>query len=103
MDEVLQLRPFISAWKGEGFEVVLVSRDSSASLSSFVDRNELDEIAVLLDERGEVWKLYRISGLPETIFIDRNGTVRYISPGWGRGSLEEYRKWVDTLTKKERD
>ena len=37
---------------------------------------------VLVDETGKVAEAYRVKGLPTNVIIDREGTVRYIAPGF---------------------
>lgn len=92
------MRPFIREWKEAGLELVLISRDDPGTLARLVERNGLQDITVLLDPKGEVMRVYRVKGLPETLFIDRTGVLRHVSVGYGKGSLEEYRRWADVLT-----
>lgn len=45
---------------------------------------------VPLDESGEISRIYRVSSLPETVFIDRNGVVQNIHLGiMNQAMLEE--------------
>jgi peroxiredoxin len=44
---------------------------------------------ILLDETGEVRKAYRVDGFPTNVIIDRDGTVRYIQPGFNPGAVSK--------------
>jgi len=63
-----------------GLVVLLVDeRDSTPAARSFVTELQIHS-AVLLDTDGKAGDLYRITGLPTTIFIRADGTIegRYI-------------------------
>jgi len=50
--------------------------DSRAAVAKFVEQ-ERPEPPLLLDETGEVAVSYGITGVPETVFIDREGIIRH--------------------------
>ena len=59
------------------FVVLAVNIDESKNtVQSFVDEYQLD-FPVLLDQGGKVTDAYRVRGFPTSIFIDRDGNIRY--------------------------
>lgn len=69
-----------STWKslqGQGKDVVFVGIDfqeSSATATSFLRQHGIT-YAMVLDANGAVANKYRIASLPDTFFINRDGTV----------------------------
>lgn len=91
------MQPFIKEWQAAGFEVVLVSADDPRELAHFVRENRISA-PVLLDQERKVGNAYRVQGIPLTVFVDREGTVRHNKLGWGDHSLQEFKDWVARLT-----
>ena len=45
---------------------------------------------ILFDTDSTVSKLYQVAGMPNTVIVDRKGTVRYIHRGYQAGAENEY-------------
>lgn len=45
---------------------------------------------ILFDTESKVSKLYQVAGMPNTVILDRKGTVRYIHRGYQAGAENEY-------------
>jgi len=62
--------------KGPDFEILAVSidREGSSVVKPFVRRLNLS-FPILLDTEGKIAELYKITGVPETFIIDREGTI----------------------------
>lgn len=61
--------------KMHGVEVVAVNvGEDAAIVERFAERYDL-EFKILLDQDNQVKRLYRITGLPATILIDKNGIM----------------------------
>jgi thiol-disulfide isomerase/thioredoxin len=59
------------------FVVLAVNIDESRdTVQSFVDEYQL-EFPVLLDKGGKVTDSYHVRGFPTSIFVDRDGNIRY--------------------------
>lgn len=87
-EEMPALQRVYQAYQSQGVEVIAVNVTSQDTLSdalNFVQDNGLT-FSVLLDEQGGVQSTYRISGLPTTFFIDREGKIRELMIG---GPLSE--------------
>jgi cytochrome c biogenesis protein CcmG/thiol:disulfide interchange protein DsbE len=54
--------------------------ESSQTVSSFMQANSYD-FPVLLDAEAAVTRLYGVSGIPMTFFINRAGIIQYIKRG----------------------
>lgn len=54
---------------------------------------------VLFDKDNEVSKLYDVDAMPSTVFIDRQGNVRYLHRGYKPGDESEYLNQIRTLLK----
>src|SRR3989304_4451947 len=79
-----EMPQFVAAYdqyRGEGLEVVAVNvQESPSIIRPFVDDFGM-KFPVVLDKRSSVSDSYRLSGLPMTYFIDREGVLRSAFPG----------------------
>lgn len=98
MTEVLQLQPYMDKWRARGLDVVLVTADREKQLADFITKHDL-KVEVLLDGKREVGRLYRIQGIPVTVYLDRECVVRHSSVGWGPTSLDNTLYLVEELLK----
>lgn len=80
-DEMPRLNKVYGELKSSGLEVIAVSSDYSLdSLKEYLAKNSFD-FNILYDEKRSVIRQYRISFLPVTILIDRNGFIADKIPG----------------------
>ena len=61
--------------------------ESPAKVQEFMDELGLT-FTVLLDSRQEVGKLYNVSAIPTTYFIDKNGIIRDVKIGSFQSAAE---------------
>jgi peroxiredoxin len=54
---------------------------------------------VLFDKDSKVSKLYDVSAMPSTVFIDRKGNLRYLHRGYKPGDESEYLNQIRALLK----
>jgi thiol-disulfide isomerase/thioredoxin len=54
---------------------------------------------VVFDRDSKVSKLYDVSAMPSTVFIDRKGNVRYLHRGYKAGDEGEYLNQIRALLK----
>jgi peroxiredoxin len=54
---------------------------------------------VVFDKDSKVSKLYDVSAMPSTVFIDRKGNVRYLHRGYKAGDESEYLNQIRALLK----
>jgi len=54
---------------------------------------------VVFDTSNKVSELYKVSAMPSTVLIDRDGNMRYLHKGYKPGDEATYKKWVKKLIK----
>lgn len=54
---------------------------------------------ILFDRESKVSKLYNVSAMPSTVFIDRKGNLRYLHRGYKPGDEGEYLNQIRALLK----
>ena len=84
-----------------GFEVVAVNVDEDpADALRFLDRVPVG-FPVISDARGEIATLYNVQDMPSSYLIDRQGLVRDVHRGFGRGDPTRLRKAIAALLREE--
>lgn len=71
------------AYKNQGFMVLAVDstvQDTVANAQAFVNENQLS-FPILMDETGEITRLYRVQSLPTSFFIGPDGVIREVIVG----------------------
>lgn len=81
------------AYKTEGLVVLgvnLTSQDSLADVKAFVQEFKIT-YPVLLDDTGKVSEVYRLRGLPLSVFVNRAGLITRLNLGaMTRAQVDEY-------------
>lgn len=95
LEELPQIEEFYHAHREEIVFFALSTGDSAAMIKDFVERHK-PEYPLLLDEEGRTGVAYGITGVPETVFIDREGIIRY----WiiGAASPKDLEKGLRSIT-----
>lgn len=75
-EEMISMEPTYRDHRKEGLAVLAVNVGQSRETAADFVRNLGISYDVLLDEGAVVAHLYRVTGLPTTYFIDRQGIVR---------------------------
>jgi peroxiredoxin/outer membrane lipoprotein-sorting protein len=73
-------------------------REDAETITEFLTKQKL-EIPVLMDAEGAVAQTYRVSGIPQTVIIDRAGVVRFVEVGLM--PKEELLKQIQAIAAKE--
>jgi peroxiredoxin len=88
------------AHQDDGFVILAINltfQDSLQEAQRFADEFNMS-FPVLLDETGEVTTaLYRLYGLPTSVFVDRNGMISHIQIGPMTGAQID--EWVGEILK----
>ena len=76
VEEMPALEKLYGAMKGEAFEILAVSLDESGVqiVAPFMKKHRLS-FPALIDSDGKLKKRYRTTGIPETVIIDKQGTI----------------------------
>jgi peroxiredoxin len=68
--------------RGAGLEVLAVNvQESRADARSFFEAHDLS-LPLLIDDDGSVYQQYRLQGLPDSFFIDREGNIAAVQYGF---------------------
>ena len=82
-----------------GFTLVGVNVDAnSKDAEEWLSKTPVS-FPVLFDRESKVSKLYDVSAMPSTVFIDRKGNVRYLHKGYKPGDEGEYLNQIRALLK----
>lgn len=76
LEELEELGEFYRAHRDELAFFAISTGNSAAMIKDFVEQHK-PEYPLLLDEEGRTAVAYGITGVPETVFIDREGIIRY--------------------------
>lgn len=71
------------AYRNQNFVVLAVNSTAQDNLTEaryFVDKTRLS-FPILLDESGEITRLYRVQSLPTSFFVDREGVIHEVVVG----------------------
>jgi peroxiredoxin len=82
-----------------GFTLVGVNVDAdSKDAEQWLSKTPVS-FPVLFDRDSKVSKMYEVSAMPSTVFIDRKGNVRYLHRGYKTGDEGEYLNQIRALLK----
>ena len=83
-----------------GFTVLSVCVESSASVvTGYLNKHPVS-FPVLVDKGGTVADMYRLSGFPASFVLGKDGVVRYKHRGYGKEFLTVYEKEILNLLKR---
>lgn len=79
--EIPEIETAYRARREDGFVVLGVSVEQARDhVAAFVDAVGMS-YPVLLDETAQVYKTYRVPGLPMSVFVDREGVIQVLHVG----------------------
>ena len=61
------------------------------------DLPEKPPFPIIVDSQGAIAGQYDLEGMPTTVFLDRNGIVRYVHSGFKSKDKKEYRRQLSAL------
>jgi peroxiredoxin len=82
-----------------GFTLVGVNVEANTADAERWLKDTPVSFPVLFDRDSKVSKLYDVSAMPSTVFIDRKGNVRYLHKGYKAGDEGEYLNQIRALLK----
>ncbi|CAN5518703.1 hypothetical protein BH09PLA1_BH09PLA1_25700 [soil metagenome] len=86
--------------RDQGVAVFAVNqREAREKAQAFMAEQNLS-MPVLLDVNGEVGAQYRVTGIPQTVVIGKDGTVASVFIGYGEGSAEKLAQAVEAAKSK---
>ena len=82
-----------------GFTVLGVNVEEDSSKAKSLLKDIPVSFPILFDTKNTVSEQYKVSAMPSTVMIDRNGNMRYLHKGYKPGDEAQYKKWVKQLIK----
>ena len=82
-----------------GFTVLGVNVEEDSSKAKSLLKDIPVSFPILFDTQNTVSEQYKVSAMPSTVMIDRNGNMRYLHKGYKPGDEAQYKKWVKQLIK----
>jgi len=82
-----------------GFTLLGVNVEANSKDAEKLLANVPVSFPVLFDTENKVSKLYDVNAMPSTVFIDRQGNVRYLHRGYKPGDEGEYLNQIRALLK----
>ena len=82
-----------------GFTILGVNVEEDSSKAKAMLREVPVSFPILFDTSNKASKLYKVSAMPSTVLIDRDGNLRYLHKGYKPGDEAQYKKWVKQLVK----
>lgn len=80
-----------------GFTVLGVNVEEDSSKAQELLRELRVSFPILFDTSNSASKLYNVSAMPSTVFVDRDGKLRYLHKGYKPGYEHEYEKQIKAL------
>jgi len=75
--EIPLLKEFYTAFKDEGLNVLGIDiQESAKKVRSLVDKKKIN-YPVVLDSKADVARLYKVTGIPLNIVLDKRGVIVY--------------------------
>ena len=77
-----ELQKVAEAYKDKGVVVYAVNQqEGKLKVEKFLERRKIS-LTVLLDKKAEVGTAYRAEAIPQTVIIDKEGTIRAVHVGY---------------------
>ena len=95
--EMPLLEDMYKRYKKLGFTILGVNVEEDTSKAKRYLSDISVSFPILYDSTNTVSKQYRVSAMPTTVIIDRNGNMRYLHHGYKPGYEKDYVKQIKQL------
>ena len=95
--EMPLLEDLYKKYKSLGFTLLGVNVEEDSSTASTLLKSIKVSFPILFDNKNTVSRLYKVSAMPTTVIIDRDGNMRYLHHGYKPGYEEAYQQQVREL------
>ncbi|HEY8569858.1 TlpA disulfide reductase family protein [Microbulbifer sp.] len=96
-EEMPLLNDLHTRYESVGFKVWGVNVDANREDAQAMLNKIPVDFPILFDSESSVSKLFGVEAMPSTVFIDRDGNVRYVHKGYRSGDEAEYKKIIKEL------
>ena len=97
--EMPLLEKLYKRYSALGFTVLGVNVEEDPRKAKKLLKDIPVSFPILFDTTNKVSRQYKVSGMPSTVMIDRDGNMRYLHKGYKPGDEAQYKKWVKKLIK----
>lgn len=97
--EMPLLNALYKKYKPLGFTILGVNVDENSNDAYAMLKEIPVSFPVVFDSHGRIGKLYGLIAMPSTIFVDRNGMVRFAHAGYIDGDEKQYETYIKTLVR----
>jgi len=98
--EMPLLEDIYKKYKPMGFTLVGVNVEPDAKgAEAWLSKQKPVSFPIAFDTDSKVSKLYKVEGMPSTIFVDRKGNVRVMHRGYKAGDENVYLTQIRTMLK----
>ncbi len=91
------LESIYKQYKPKGFTLLGVNVEPDSKAADDWLKKTPVSFPMLFDMKSKVSKLYKVAGMPSTVFIDRKGNVRVMHSGYKPGDENEYMNSIRML------
>jgi peroxiredoxin len=95
--EMPKLEELYQKYKNLGFNLLAVNVEEDSSKANDFLKDLSVTFPILYDNENKVSKLYKVSAMPSTVIIDRDGNVRFVHHGYLVGYENDYSKEIKEL------
>ncbi len=97
--EMPYLNELSKKYKDQGLEIIAVNiDDNKENMQDFLSKLEKKPtFTIVFDPEKQVPQLYDAPGMPTTIFIDKQGIIRYIQTGFRDSHRDKYLEQLTAL------
>jgi thiol-disulfide isomerase/thioredoxin len=98
--EMPLLEDIYKKYKPMGFTMLGVNVEpDSAAAEAWLSKQKPVSFPIAFDTESKVSKLYKVAGMPSTVFVDRKGNVRVMHKGYKPGDENFYLTQIRTMLK----
>lgn len=95
--EMPLLEALYKKYKGLGFTLLGVNVEQDSSKASTLLKSIKVSFPILFDNKNTVSKMYKVSAMPTTVLVDKDGNLRYLHHGYKPGYERIYQKQIKAL------
>src|SRR6186997_597618 len=98
--EMPLLEDIYKKYKPMGFTMLGVNVEpDSAGAEAWLSKQKPVSFPIAFDTESKVSKLYKVAGMPSTVFVDRKGNVRVMHKGYKPGDENFYLSQIRSMLK----
>lgn len=84
-------------YKNLGFTLIGVNVDEDQKSADLILKNIPVSFPIAYDQQDKVSNKYGLEGMPNTVFVDRNGNIRHVHTGYTPGDEQSYDEQIRLL------